>query len=175
MNYGTIKCFDIADGPGVRISLFVSGCRNHCEGCFQPETWDFNFGHKYDDEVENEIVENLKFNKALEGLTLLGGDPMEPENQRALLPLVKRVKTECPEKNIWLYTGYDFFKDIKNPEGKRHTEVTDEFIKNLDCVVDGPFVLEKKDITLLYRGSSNQRIISLNGYELPDLVKERYK
>lgn len=149
MNYGAIKKIDIANGLGVRVSLFVSGCRNHCHGCFQPETWDFNYGRPFTEETEKEIIEALR-PWWIQGLTLLGGDPMEPENQQALLPFLQRVKRELPEKDVWLYTGY------------RLEEVRDTPILALvDVLVDGPFLLEEKDAGLAFRGSRNQRIIRL--------------
>lgn len=149
MNYGAIKKIDIANGLGVRVSLFVSGCRNHCHGCFQPETWDFNYGRPFTEETEKEIIEALR-PWWIQGLTLLGGDPMEPENQQALLPFLQRVKRELPEKDVWLYTGY------------RLEEVRDAPILALvDVLVDGPFLLEEKDAGLAFRGSRNQRIIRL--------------
>ena len=149
MNYGAIKKIDIANGLGVRVSLFVSGCRNHCHGCFQPETWDFNYGRPFTEETEKEIIEALR-PWWIQGLTLLGGDPMEPENQQALLPFLQRVKRELPEKDVWLYTGY------------RLEEVRDAPILALvDVLVDGPFLLEEKDARLAFRGSRNQRIIRL--------------
>ena len=149
MNYGAIKKIDIANGLGVRVSLFVSGCRNHCHGCFQPETWDFNYGRPFTEETEKEIIEALR-PWWIQGLTLLGGDPMEPENQQALLPFLQRVKRELPEKDVWLYTGY------------RLEEVRGAPILELvDVLVDGPFLLEEKDAGLAFRGSRNQRIIRL--------------
>ena len=149
MNYGAIKKIDIANGLGVRVSLFVSGCRNHCHGCFQPETWDFNYGRSFTEETETEIIEALR-PWWIQGLTLLGGDPMEPENQQALLPFLQRVKRELPEKDVWLYTGY------------RLEEVRDAPILALvDVLVDGPFLLEEKNAGLAFRGSRNQRIIRL--------------
>ena len=149
MNYGAIKKIDIANGLGVRVSLFVSGCRNHCHGCFQPEPWDFNYGRPFTEETEKEIIEALR-PWWIQGLTLLGGDPMEPENQQALLPFLQRVKRELPEKDVWLYTGY------------RLEEVRDAPILALvDVLVDGPFLLEEKDAGLAFRGSRNQRIIRL--------------
>ena len=149
MYYSVIKKCDIANGPGVRVSLFVSGCRNHCKGCFQPETWDFNFGQPFTRETENEIVEALR-PAWIQGLTILGGDPMEPENREVLLPFLKRLRTELPDKDIWLYTGY-LWEDVSN-----------EPILNLvDVLVDGPYIEEEKGAGLAFRGSRNQRIIHL--------------
>ncbi len=165
MNYAAIKKTDIANGTGVRVSFFVSGCTHHCEGCFNKETWDFNFGKPFTDETESEIIEALK-PSYIAGLTLLGGEPLEPCNQRVLTALLKRVRSIYPEKNIWCYSGYIFEKDILPEQGKAHCEVTDELVSMLDILVDGPFVLEKKNIMLKFRGSENQRII---------LVKESLK
>lgn len=160
MNYCNIKYYDIANGEGVRLTLFVSGCRNHCKGCFQPETWDFNYGNEFTKEIENNIMEELS-NWCYDGLTLLGGDPFEPENQKVINPFLKRVKNRFPEKNIWCYTGYLYDKDLI-PGGKCFTDDTEEILKNIDVLVDGPFIEELKDISLKFRGSSNQRIIYLH-------------
>lgn len=159
MNYGEIKKYDIADGPGVRVSLFVSGCRHHCKGCFNHETWDFNYGKPYTEEVEAEILEALK-PVYIAGLTLLGGEPFEPENQRELMKLLRKVREAYPKKNIWSYTGFVYEKDLKEG-GRAHTEVTDEMLSYIDVLVDGPFIEEEKDITLQFRGSRNQRLIDL--------------
>ena len=160
MNYCNIKEYDIADGEGVRLTLFVSGCRNHCKGCFQPETWDFNYGKEFTEEVENNILEKLS-NWCYDGLTLLGGDPFEPENQKVLNPFLKKVKNEFPLKNIWCYTGYIYDKDLVDG-GKKYNDDTLDILSNIDVLVDGPFIEELKDITLKFRGSSNQRLIYLN-------------
>ena len=159
MNYGNIKFFDIADGPGVRTTLFVSGCSHHCKGCFQPETWDFDFGKPYTAETEAEIIASLAPDY-VDGLTLLGGEPMEKSNQRALLPLVKKVKELYPDKDIWCYTGYTLETDLLAPSRAR-CEVTDELLSLIDVLVDGEFVEELRDLTLLFRGSRNQRLIDL--------------
>lgn len=165
MNYGTIKECDIADGPGVRVSLFVSGCRHHCKGCFNADTWDFNYGMPYTKETEDEII-RLLAPGYIQGLTLLGGEPFEPENQRELVKLLKRVRETYPDKDIWSYSGYIY--DVDMVEGGRaYTEVTEEMLSYLDVLVDGPFVQELKDITLKFRGSKNQRIIKLeNGKDV---------
>lgn len=147
MNYGGIIKNDIANGPGVRVSLFVSGCRNHCPGCFQPETWDFDYGEPFTKKTEKEIMEALR-PSWIQGLSILGGDPMEPENRRALLPLLKRIRVFLPEKDVWLYTGYVY-----------ETLTDAEILKWVDVVVDGPFIEAEKDISLSFRGSRNQRII----------------
>lgn len=149
MNYGRIKKNDIANGPGVRVSLFVSGCRNHCPGCFNPETWDFNYGESFTKKTEKEIIKALR-PSWIQGLSILGGDPMEPENQRTLLPLLKRIKVMLSDKDVWLYTGYTY-EQIRDAE----------ILKWIDVLVDGPFIEAEKDITLTFRGSRNQRIIPL--------------
>ena len=151
MNYGNIKECDIADGPGVRVSLFVSGCRHHCKGCFNTK------------ETEDEII-RLLAPSYIQGLTLLGGEPFEPENQKELAGLLKRVRETYPDKDIWCYTGYLY--DVDLPEGGRvHTEVTEEMLSYIDVLVDGEFIEEEKDVTLVFRGSRNQRIIELGKEE----------
>lgn len=160
MNYANIKKYDIADGPGVRVSLFVSGCRHHCKGCFNYEAWDFEYGRPYTAETEVEILEALKPGY-IAGLTLLGGEPFEPENQVELVTLLRKVRETYPEKSIWSYTGYVYDKDLV-PGGRAYTDVTDEMLSYLDVLVDGPFVEELKDITLQFRGSSNQRILEMS-------------
>lgn len=159
MNYGEIKKYDIANGLGVRVSLFVSGCRHHCKGCFNSETWDFDYGKPYTDETEAEILKALKPGY-ISGLTLLGGEPFEPENQVVLVELLRKVRELYPEKNIWTYTGFIYDKDLVEG-GRAHTEVTDEMLSYIDMLVDGPFIEEQKDITLKFRGSRNQRLIEL--------------
>ena len=159
MYYGNIKKYDIADGEGVRVTLFVSGCRIHCNGCFQQQTWDFHFGKPYTKETEDEIIEALKPD-FIQGLTLLGGEPFEPENQEVLVTLLRRVRKELPDKDIWSYTGHVLENDLL-PGKRKHTEVTDEMLSMIDVLVDGPFVFEKKNISLAFRGSENQRVINL--------------
>ena len=159
MYYGTIKKCDIANGPGVRVSLFVSGCRNCCKGCFNPETWDFSYGTPYTEETERYIIELLE-PSYINGFSLLGGEPFEPENQRELVGLLKKIRTEYPEKNIWCYTGYVYEQDLTKG-GRKYTEVTDELLSYVDVLVDGQFIEEQKDLTLAFRGSSNQRILHL--------------
>ena len=149
MNYSGIKRVDIANGPGVRVSVFVSGCRNHCKGCFNPETWDFSYGQPFTGETEDEIIAALR-PSWIQGLSILGGEPMEPENQKALLPFVRRVKEELPDKDIWIYTGY-LLESIGNSP----------LLSYADVVVDGPFMEAQKDAGLAFRGSRNQRIIDL--------------
>lgn len=162
MYYSAIKYNDIANGTGVRTTLFVSGCRNCCKGCFQPETWDFYNGEPFDTRIEDEIIESLKPDY-ISGLTLLGGDPFEPENQQALLSFVRRVRQVYPEKSIWAYTGYILDKDLAEG-GKKHCGATDELLKLIDVLVDGPFIAEQKDITLKFKGSKNQRVIDMKAY-----------
>ncbi|MBO5373218.1 MAG: anaerobic ribonucleoside-triphosphate reductase activating protein [Lachnospiraceae bacterium] len=157
MNYSAIKYCDIANGTGVRTVLFVSGCRNHCKGCFQPETWDFCHGEPFTQEVEEEIIRSLQ-PTYIKGLTLLGGDPMEPENQKVLLPFIRKVKEVCPTKDIWAYTGYLVDKDLV-PGGKCHTEDTTELLFSIDVLVDGPYIEEEYSIMLKFKGSANQRVI----------------
>lgn len=151
MNYAGIIKNDIANSPGVRVSLFVSGCRNHCPGCFNREAQDFSYGQPFTEKTENDIITALR-PSWIQGLSILGGDPMEPENQRALLPFVWRVKEELPDKDIWLYTGY-LLEEVR----------TSPLLSYTDVVVDGPFIEAQKDITLAFRGSRNQRIIHLGG------------
>lgn len=159
MHYGNIKNYDIADGEGVRVTLFCSGCTNCCEGCFQPETWDFCYGKEYTKETEDQLIQMLT-NPNIQGLTLLGGDPFEPSNQRTLITLLRRVKQELPTKDVWAYTGFVYEQDLL--EGQRkHTEVTDEMLSYIDVLVDGPFVIDEKDISLYFKGSTNQRVIDM--------------
>lgn len=158
MNYGKINPNDIANGVGVRVTLFVSGCTHHCKGCFNSETWDFNYGTPFTAETEDKVL-NLLNKDYINGLTLLGGEPMEPQNQRVLLPFLKKVKQQFPKKDIWCYSGYLFDKEIR--QGRAHCEVTDEMLSYIDVLVDGRFVEEKKNIMLKFRGSENQRIIDV--------------
>lgn len=160
MNYAEIKEYDIANGPGVRVSLFVSGCRNRCPGCFNPETWDFDYGKTYTLETEDRILRML-LPEYIEGLTILGGEPFEPENQAVLVGLLRKVKRICPNKSVWCYTGYTYEKDLLQG-GDKHTSHTNEMLSLIDVLVDGRFLLAEKDITLLYRGSRNQRILVLH-------------
>ena len=159
MNYAEIKKTDIANGEGVRVSLFVSGCRRHCKNCFNKVTWDFAYGKPFTEETQQELLAALA-PSYITGLTLLGGDPMEPENQRALLPFVRKVRACLPEKTIWCYTGYTY-ADGGIEEVQANCEVTKEFISLLDVLVDGRFIEEFKDIRLVFRGSSNQRVIDV--------------
>lgn len=159
MHYGNIKNCDIANGIGVRVTLFVSGCTNRCPHCFQPETWDFCYGQPFTAETETELLKMLE-PSYIDGLTLLGGEPFEPENQRALLPFVKRVRERLPHKTIWAYSGFTL-DEMKTDGSHPRCEVTDELLAQLDVLVDGRFVEELKDISLLFRGSSNQRLIDM--------------
>ena len=158
MHYASIRKLDIANGDGVRVSLFVSGCRNRCKNCFQPETWDFEYGQIFDDGAEAQLLEALG-PSYVDGLTLLGGEPFEPENQRVLARFLSRMRKSLPQKNVWCYTGYTLEQilDAAHP----HCECTEEMLSNIDVLVDGRFVEELKDISLKFRGSSNQRIIDL--------------
>lgn len=161
MNYATIKWTDIANGEGVRISLFVSGCTRRCKDCFNAVAWDFSYGKPFDEFVRESIYEGLKADY-IAGLSLLGGEPLEPENQRALLPFVKEVKKRFPEKSIWCYTGnvFDPATGLLKEQDK-NTEVTEELISLFDVLVDGEFIEAQKNIRLKFRGSSNQRILDV--------------
>ena len=159
MNYAGIKYCDIANGTGCRTVLFVSGCRNACKGCFQPQTWDFGYGEPFDEKVQKEVLDSLAPDY-ITGITLLGGEPFETENQKELVPFMRKVAAQYPNKNVWAFTGYIYDKDLI-AGGRRHTEDTDELLSMIDVLVDGPFVEELKDITLKFRGSSNQRVLNL--------------
>ncbi|HBB43204.1 MAG TPA: anaerobic ribonucleoside-triphosphate reductase activating protein [Treponema sp.] len=161
MYYGEIKKTDIADGDGVRVSLFVSGCRIHCPGCFNEKTWDFLFGKPFTSETENEIIEALE-KEYISGLTVLGGEPFEKENQKVLAPFLQRVRRLFPHKTIWCYTGYVYDRDLLPEDGARHCEYTADMLSCIDVLVDGPFILAQKDISLRFRGSRNQRILRLS-------------
>lgn len=158
MHVGQILTADMANGTGMRVSIFVSGCTNHCRGCFQPQTWDFDFGDLYTQEMEDDLIRELG-KPFYDGLTILGGEPFEPENQREEVKLIRRIRKELPGKTIWMFSG-NVYEDML-PGGKRHCEVTDEILDSIDILVDGPFVEEKKSILLNFRGSSNQRIIDM--------------
>ncbi len=159
MNYADIKRIDVANGPGVRVSLFVSGCSHHCKGCFNEETWDFQYGKPFTEAEIDQILEYLKPDY-IRGLSLLGGEPFEYVNQQGLLPLLHRFKALYPEKDLWCYTGYDFEKDIQQKMMINWSE-TRELVSYLDILVDGEFELDKKNLSLRFRGSSNQRIIDV--------------
>ena len=156
MNYANIKTYSIENGTGVRVSLFVSGCTHHCKDCFNEQAWDFEYGNPFTADTENAVIEALAPDY-MAGITLLGGEPMEPVNQRGLLPLLKRIRKELPQKTVWAYTGY-VYEDLLEG-GRAHCEVTEELL--CDILVDGPFIAEKKNISLRFRGSENQRIIDL--------------
>ena len=156
MNYGNIKYFDIADGPGVRTTLFVSGCTHRCPGCFNEVAWDFDYGEPFTEEVMDSIVEMLRPGY-IRGLTLLGGEPFEPQNQDAVVQLLRKIKTELPEKSIWAFSGYLFDRDILS--GRLGD--CSEYLSYLDVLVDGPFVEAKKNLSLRFRGSENQRLIDV--------------
>ena len=159
MNYAGIKYTDIANGLGCRTVLFVSGCRNHCKDCFQPHTWDFNYGAEFDEKVQQEILDSLKPDY-VQGLTLLGGEPFEPENQVELVKFVRKVKEQYPKKDIWAFTGYIYDKDLVEG-GRKYCEATEELLSMLDVLVDGPFIAEQKNLMLKFRGSSNQRVLDM--------------
>lgn len=159
MNYATIKPYDVANGPGVRVSLFVSGCTHRCKNCFNQEAWDFNYGQPYTEETLNSIIESLKPDY-IKGFSLLGGEPFEPSNQIYLCTTLEKIKSVYPEKDVWCYTGYSFDKDLLT--GRLcDPSVTKRMLKCIDFLVDGEFVEEKKDLTLRFKGSSNQRIIDV--------------
>lgn len=158
MYYGNIKPFSVENGPGVRVSLFVSGCTHKCQGCFSADTWNFQFGQPFTDETQQEIISMLAPDY-IAGLTLLGGDPTEPVNQKGLLPLLRTVKQKYPEKDVWVYSGY-WYEDFAEG-GRAYCEATEEFLDCCDVMVDGPFLASKKNLLLSYRGSENQRIIDV--------------
>ena len=168
MNYANIKYCDIANGAGVRTSLFVSGCRRHCPNCFNAVAWDFGYGQPFDKEARNAILASLKPDY-VKGLSLLGGEPLEPENQRALLPFLHDVKVLYPHKSIWCYTGNIYETEVLQA-GPGRCEVTDELLSYIDVLVDGAFIEAEKDIMLRFRGSANQRIIDLNATRAADHV-----
>ena len=160
MNYATIKKLDVANGRGCRVSLFVSGCRNHCRGCFNPETWNFDYGNPFNIGTQTAILDFMN-EDYIAGLSVLGGDPMEEENETALIPFLKRVRETYPDKNIWLYTGYVYEAIKKRP-----------ILKYVDVLVDGPFVLELKNPKLAFRGSENQRILKMRNGKIVKVLAE---
>lgn len=164
MHYATIKNCDIANGPGVRVSLFVSGCTHHCKGCFNEVAWDFEYGQPFTDETIDMIMQMLKPDY-IRGLTLLGGEPFEPQNQGAIVNLLRRIKKEYPDKSIWAFSGYLFERITSGTLGD--WQITKEYLSYLDVLVDGPFVEEKKNLNLRFRGSENQRLI-----DVPASLKE---
>lgn len=159
MNYGKIDPMSIVDGEGLRVSLFVSGCRNHCKGCFNPDTWDFSYGKEFGPIEVNEVIEACKA-KYIAGLSILGGEPFEPENQGALLTLIGHFKDNYPEKNLWMFTGYILERDLLPGQRKHVDVITNCILDAVDVLVDGPFMLDRRDISLKYRGSSNQRVLT---------------
>ncbi len=159
MNYATIKPYDIANGPGVRVSLFVSGCTHRCKDCFNPETWDFQYGQPYTQQTTAFILKSLA-PSYIRGLSLLGGEPFEPQNQPVVLDLCRQVKAQYPDKAIWCYSGYTLDKELQQPSRAR-CESTDALLQLLDVLVDGEFVAAEKDLTLRFRGSRNQRILDV--------------
>ena len=160
MHYGEIKNCDIANGVGVRVTLFVSGCTNRCPGCFQPQTWDFQYGKPFTEQTERELLDMLAPGY-INGLTLLGGEPFEPENQRALVPFLRRVRQAYPDKTVWAFTGNTYETLLRQGSHPR-CEVTDEMLGLIDVLVDGPFVENLHEVGLRFRGSSNQRLIDMN-------------
>ena len=170
MHYGEIKNYDIANGIGVRVSLFVSGCTNHCEHCFQPETWDFTHGEPFTEKTQEELLQMMKPDY-IHGFTLLGGEPFEPENQAVLVHLLKKIRETYPQKDIWCYSGYLFDQDMQ-PGGSVYTEYTKEMLRQIDVLVDGEFVEAKKDLTLIFRGSSNQRLLRLKDGEFAGMWED---
>ena len=175
MNYADIKYCDVANGEGVRVSVFVSGCNHHCKGCFNQCAWDFNYGKKFTEKEEQQIIDYMNHDY-ISGLSLLGGEPLEPKNQEGLLPLVKKVKEKFPDKNIWCYTGFDFEKDVVGKMAKNN-ETTRELLKYIDIIVDGKFEEDKKDLKLQFRGSSNQKIVDVKkSLQTGQIVKQiQYK
>jgi anaerobic ribonucleoside-triphosphate reductase activating protein len=159
MNYAEIKNCDIANGEGVRVTLFVSGCTNHCQGCFQPQTWDFDYGQPFTAETEEKILKMLAPDY-INGLTLLGGEPFEPQNQQALLPFVQRVRKAYPNKTIWAFTGFTL-EQLQTEDFAKRCEATDTLLSLIDVLVDGRFILAQKNISLRFRGSENQRLLDL--------------
>ena len=159
MNYADIKRVDVANGEGVRVSVFVSGCNHHCKGCFNQCAWDFNYGNKFTEKEIDKVIEYLDHDY-INGLSLLGGEPLEKQNQIGLLPLVKKVKEKFPNKDIWCYTGFDFEKDVVENMSKNN-DTTKELLKYIDVLVDGKFEEDKKDLKLKFRGSSNQRVLDV--------------
>lgn len=159
MNYATIKKVDVANGPGVRVSLFVSGCTHHCKGCFNAQAWDFAYGEPFTEETEQYLLK-LIAPDYIEGITLLGGEPLEPQNQEGLLPFILKVRGQYPGKSIWCFTGYDFEKDVL-ARMMAESEVSRQLIPLFDVLVDGKFVEEKRNLSLKFRGSENQRVLDV--------------
>ena len=164
MNYATIKNCDIANGPGVRVSLFVSGCTHHCKGCFNEVAWDFDYGQPFTEETEKQLLDMMK-PAYIKGLTLLGGEPFEPQNQGPIVSFLRKLKKNYPEKSVWAFSGYTFDRITSGTLGD--PEITKEYLSYLDVLVDGPFIEEKKNLALRFRGSENQRLI-----DMPATLKE---
>jgi len=160
MNYGSIKNFDVANGAGVRVTLFVSGCTNHCEHCFQPQTWDFDYGEPFTRETEDRLLDMLAV-PYIRGLTVLGGEPFEPSNQRALLPFLRRVREAYPAKDIWAFSGFTL-EELQTDGHRARCDATDEMLSLIDVLVDGRYVHALRNLSLKFRGSSNQRLIDMN-------------
>lgn len=169
MNYATIKKNDVANGPGIRVSLFVSGCRHGCRDCFNREAWAFDYGAELSSAVEDEILDACRM-PYIDGLSILGGEPFEPENQAGVLSLLLRFRERFPEKSVWCYTGFDFGQELMSERSRAHTPYTQKLLENIDYLVDGRFEAEKRDLNLRFRGSSNQRIIDIKAtFEQGDL------
>lgn len=169
MHYCGINKEDVMNGPGIRLSLFVSGCTNHCKGCFSPETWNFDYGNEYTDDTENMIIRELS-KPYYDGITILGGEPFEPENQIELIKLIRRIRKDLPDKTIWMFSG-NVYEDLSDKEYKKHTDVTDEIFNSIDVLVDGSFDIERRDISLAFRGSANQRIIDIKETRKTGVIK----
>lgn len=159
MKYATIKTYDVANGPGVRVSLYVSGCNHHCKGCFNPETWDFNYGKEFNQDTIDTLL-NAMDKEYIDGITILGGEPLDPVNQKEVANLISQVKQKYPQKSIWCFTGFDFEKEVMGKMYKTF-DTTKQIIDNLDVLVDGEFKEDKKNLSLRFRGSENQRIIDI--------------
>ena len=159
MNYAELKTYDVANGPGIRVSLFVSGCTHACKGCFNEEAWDFNYGKPFTDDVIDQIIDTMSFG-AYRGITFLGGEPLDPKNQSEVLKTAKKVKEAYPEKDIWLFTGY-LYEDLTGKMAEKCPDL-EEILSLVDVLVDGPFIEDQKNLMLLFRGSENQRLIDMN-------------
>ena len=168
MNYATIKNNDIANGLGIRVSLFVSGCTHHCKGCFNSVAWSFDYGNPFTEETQNQIL-SLLDKPHIKGLTLLGGEPMEPQNQVEIIKLLRQVKQKFPQKDIWCYSGYTL-EELRDIHNRSHTSVTDEILSLVDVLVDGKFEKEKKNLKLKFRGSSNQRLINMKQTQIEQKI-----
>ena len=165
MHYARIKYRTIENGEGIRVSLFVSGCNLRCKGCHNAQAWDFSYGNKFTGETEKEIIDFVNNNSYISGLTILGGEPFDPRNQEVLTKFAKRFKEET-NKSIWCYTGYILERDLLDTNGRAHTQFTKEFLKYIDILIDGPFDIDQRDLTLPFRGSRNQRILNLRNLDL---------